>query len=129
MKSGCSNASTCPRRIADLKLQKAQLALDHETRVFIRPGARHRLQGSGTRPLNRDQLPPGLRDQLPPGLRDQLLEDRAAAPPVIALGGEPDRARAAWAFAHGMIMLELNGRFPPTADLDAAWRAGLAAFG
>lgn len=68
------------------------------------------------RPLDRDQLPPGL-------------EDRAAAPLVIALGGDPDRARAAWAFAHGMIMLELNGRFPPGADLDAAWRAGLAAFG
>jgi len=68
------------------------------------------------RPLDRDQLPPGL-------------EDRTAAPLVIALGGDPDRARAAWAFAHGMILLELNGRFPPGADLDAAWRAGLAAFG
>jgi Tetracyclin repressor-like, C-terminal domain len=33
-----------------------------------------------------------------------------------------------WASAHGMIMLELNGRFPPDADLDAAWRAGIAAF-
>jgi AcrR family transcriptional regulator len=67
------------------------------------------------RPLDRDQLPPGL-------------EDRAAAPLVVAFGGDPDRARAAWAFAHGMIMLELNGRFPPGADLDAAWQAGLAAF-
>ncbi len=58
-----------------------------------------------------------------------IAAHRAAAPLVIALGGEPDRARAAWALAHGMIMLELNGRFPPDADLDAAWRAGLAAFG
>jgi hypothetical protein len=25
-------------------------------------------------------------------------------------------------------MLELNGRFPPGADLDAAWEAGMRAF-
>jgi hypothetical protein len=45
------------------------------------------------------------------------------------VGGDPDVARAAWAFAHGMIMLELNERFPPGADLDAAWRAGMEGFG
>jgi hypothetical protein len=28
-----------------------------------------------------------------------------------------------------MTILELNGRFPPDADLDAAWRAGLRALG
>jgi hypothetical protein len=28
-----------------------------------------------------------------------------------------------------MVILELNGRFPPDADLDAAWRAGVEAFG
>jgi hypothetical protein len=33
-----------------------------------------------------------------------------------------------WAFAHGMVMLEPDQRFPPAADLDAAWRAGIAAF-
>ena len=33
-----------------------------------------------------------------------------------------------WAFAHGMVSLEIDGRFPPRADLDEAWRAGLAAF-
>jgi AcrR family transcriptional regulator len=27
-----------------------------------------------------------------------------------------------------MVMLELDQRFPPDADLDAAWRAGVAAF-
>ena len=66
------------------------------------------------RPLPRDRLPTGL-------------EARAAAPLVAAVGGDGDRARAAWAFAHGMVMLELTDRFPPDADLDAAWRAGLAA--
>ena len=27
-----------------------------------------------------------------------------------------------------MTVLELNGRFPPGADLDAAWREGLRGF-
>lgn len=66
------------------------------------------------RPLPRDRLPEGL-------------EARAGGPLVAAVGGDPDRARAAWAFAHGMVMLELTVRFPPGADLDAAWRAGLTA--
>jgi hypothetical protein len=33
-----------------------------------------------------------------------------------------------WAFAHGMVSLEIDGRFPADADLDQAWSAGLAAF-
>jgi AcrR family transcriptional regulator len=64
------------------------------------------------------------RDRLAPG-----VEDAAAAPIVRAVGGDRDAARALWAFAHGMTILELDGRFPPGADLDAAWRRGLAAFG
>lgn len=72
----------------------------------------YRLMHSG--PLPREQLPVGL-------------EDRAAAP-VLRVAGDRARARALWAFAHGMVMLELDHRFPPDADLDAAWRAGLAAF-
>ena len=67
------------------------------------------------RPLPRAELPPGI-------------EDRAALPLHEALGGDADLARAAWAFAHGMTNLELNGRFPENADLDAAWDRGLAAF-
>ncbi|MGH3130677.1 MAG: TetR/AcrR family transcriptional regulator [Gaiellaceae bacterium] len=67
------------------------------------------------RPLPRDRLTPGV-------------EDRAAQPVVEATGGDVDAARAAWAFAHGMVILELNGRFPPGADLDAAWRRGIDAF-
>jgi AcrR family transcriptional regulator len=65
-------------------------------------------------PLRRDLLPLGV-------------EDRAAAPLLLA-AGDPDRARAVWAFAHGMIMLELARRFPPDADLDAAWQQGITAF-
>jgi AcrR family transcriptional regulator len=63
------------------------------------------------------------RDRLPEG-----LEAWAAEPLVVAAGGE-DRARATWAFAHGMTILELDGRFPPGADQDAAWEQGVAAFG
>jgi AcrR family transcriptional regulator len=67
------------------------------------------------RPLPRDDLPPGL-------------EARAAAPLLRAVG-DRDLARAVWAFAHGMVQLELAGRFPPGADLDAAWAKATAALG
>jgi AcrR family transcriptional regulator len=72
----------------------------------------YRLMHDG--PLPRQHLPPGL-------------EDRATAP-VLRVTGSRARARALWAFAHGMVMLELDHRFPPDADLDAAWQAGVAAF-
>jgi hypothetical protein len=55
-------------------------------------------------------------------------EERAAAPVSAAVGGDPDRARAVFAFAHGMVILELDERFPPGADLAAAWARGLSAF-
>jgi AcrR family transcriptional regulator len=67
------------------------------------------------RPLDRERLTPGA-------------EERASQPVQRAVGGDLDTARAAWAFAHGMTILELDGRFPPGADLDAAWERGLAAF-
>jgi AcrR family transcriptional regulator len=66
------------------------------------------------RPLPRDQLPPGV-------------EDRAAAS-LVRAAGSPARARAAFAFLHGMVILELNGRFPDDEGLEPAWQAGLAAF-
>jgi hypothetical protein len=56
-------------------------------------------------------------------------EDRAVRPVLQAVGEDRDLARALFAFAHGMTILELNDRFPPSADLDAAWRRGLAALG
>jgi AcrR family transcriptional regulator len=67
------------------------------------------------KPLPRHRLTPGV-------------EERAAAPIVAAVGGDENTARAVWAFAHGMTILELNQRFPPDADLDAAWRTGVAGF-
>jgi AcrR family transcriptional regulator len=74
----------------------------------------YRLMTAG--PLPRHLLPAGV-------------EDRAALPLVRIAGGDENTARAIWAFAHGMVILELDGRFPPGADLDGAWQTGLAAFG
>ena len=65
------------------------------------------------RPLPRERLPEGL-------------EARAAGPILQAMGAVAS-ARAAWGMAHGLVMLELNDRFPPDADVDAAWEAGVAA--
>ncbi len=61
------------------------------------------------------------RDQLPEGLEAWTAE------PLVRVMGDQTSARAAWAFAHGMTILELDGRFPSGADLDAAWRAGISA--
>lgn len=55
------------------------------------------------------------------------VEARAAQVMIDAAGGDANLARALWAFAHGMAILELNQRFPPDADLDAAWGRGLEA--
>lgn len=63
------------------------------------------------------------RDLLVPG-----VEERSTQVAVTVVGGDRDAARALWAFAHGMVILELNGRFPEDADLEAAWARGLAGF-
>jgi AcrR family transcriptional regulator len=63
------------------------------------------------------------RDLLVPG-----VEERAGLTIYRAAGGDANRARAAWAFAHGMALLEIANRFPSGADIDAAWREGIGAF-
>jgi AcrR family transcriptional regulator len=90
--------------LAALAAAYRRFALDHP----------HLYRLVNTGPLPREQLPPGL-------------EDRAAAP-LLVVAGTQARARAIWAFAHGMVMLELDQRFPSDADLDAAWAAGIRAF-
>ena len=66
------------------------------------------------RPLPRHLLPEGL--------------EARAAEPLMRATGDPDLARAVWAFAHGMVVLELAGRFPPDADLEHAWTKAIEAF-
>lgn len=80
------------------------------------------------RPLDREML-----ERIDPGC------EQAAMAAILELFGEaPERrtqdrdshdpnrdhtrARLAWAAAHGLVSLEIAGRFPPDADLDAAWR-------
>jgi AcrR family transcriptional regulator len=72
----------------------------------------YRLATSG--PLDRDQLTPGL--------------EAWAGNPWFVVMGDPALAQALWSFAHGMVILELDGRYPPESDLDATWRSGAAAF-
>ncbi|HEY7399652.1 MAG TPA: WHG domain-containing protein [Actinomycetota bacterium] len=71
----------------------------------------YRLMTGG--PLPRDRMPEGL--------------EAWTAEPLVRAAGDPDLARAAFAFAHGMTILELDGRFPPGADLGGAWTAGVEA--
>jgi AcrR family transcriptional regulator len=66
------------------------------------------------RPLPREHLPLGL-------------EARVAAP-LLRATGSPPRARAAWAFLHGMTILELDDRFPADEWTEVAWQEGIAAF-
>ncbi|WP_333734828.1 TetR/AcrR family transcriptional regulator [Streptomyces sp. IBSBF 3010] len=44
-----------------------------------------------------------------------------------ALAPDDHLARAAWAFAHGMVMMELNNRFPTPESVTTAWTAGITA--
>jgi AcrR family transcriptional regulator len=65
------------------------------------------------RPLPRADMPPGL--------------EARTADPLQRAAGSPARARAAWAFIHGMIMLELTERFPDDGVTELAWQSGIAA--
>lgn len=62
------------------------------------------------------------RSDLPEGLEDWAGE------PFFLATGEPHRAQALWAFAHGMAILEIDSRFPDPGALDRTWRAGASAF-
>jgi AcrR family transcriptional regulator len=68
-----------------------------------------------TGPLDRAALPSGLEDW--------------AGEPFLLVAGDPHRAQALWAFAHGMVILEIDHRFPDETALDPTWKAAVAAFG
>lgn len=72
----------------------------------------YRLATSG--PLDRHRLPDGLEEW--------------AGNPWFVVTGDAFVAQALWSFAHGMVLLELDKRFPPDSNLDATWRAGATAF-
>lgn len=81
-------------------------------RYSLDHGHLYRLSTSGT--LDRHALPPGLEEW--------------AGNPWFVVTGQSELAQALWSFAHGMVILELDDRYPPGSDLDAAWRAGASAF-
>jgi AcrR family transcriptional regulator len=72
----------------------------------------YRLATSG--PLPREDLAQGLEDW--------------AGEPFLLTTGDPCRAQALFSFAHGMVVLELDDRFPHGSDLDRTWEAGATAF-
>jgi hypothetical protein len=86
--------------------------LTHYRRLGLASPSLYRLATAGS--LARDRLLPGLEEW--------------AGNPWYVVTGDPFLAQAVWSFAHGMVVLELNGRYPPGSDLDATWRAGAAAF-
>lgn len=62
------------------------------------------------------------REALPEGLEEW------AGTPFFLVTGEPYRAQALWAAAHGLAVLEIDHRFLPGSDLDRTWEAA-AGFG
>jgi AcrR family transcriptional regulator len=72
----------------------------------------YRLATAG--PLDRQALPPGLEDW--------------AGEPFLLVTGDPHRAQALWALAHGMVILEIDHRFPDESVLDRTWKAAGSAF-
>lgn len=88
-----------------------RLLAAYRTESLARPNL-YRLATSG-------QLP---RDELTPGLEDWAGE------PWLLVAGDPFLAQAMWSFAHGMVTLELDRRYPDGSDLDRTWRAGAEAF-
>lgn len=72
----------------------------------------YRLATAG--PLPRERLAPGLEDW--------------AGEPFFLVTGEPYLAQALFSFAHGMVILEIDRRFPGDSDLDRTWAEGAQAF-
>jgi AcrR family transcriptional regulator len=81
-------------------------------RAALSSPAMYRLATAG--PLPRNDLTPGLEEW--------------AGQPFFLAAGDPWRAQALFSFAHGMVILELDDRFPEGSDLDRTWNAGADAF-
>lgn len=90
--------------------------VDSLLRCYRRWGLAHphlyRLATSG--PIDRDALPPGLEEW--------------SGQPFFLATGEPHKAQALWSLAHGMVILEIDGRYADPSELDLTWEAGAAAF-
>ena len=102
MTDAAAAASDSPRS------RVAEFAAAYRRTALARPQL-YRLMTA--RPLDRAGIAPGSEYAAMAPLLDLFRED----------GDHHDVARAAWAWAHGLVALEIAQRFPPGADLDAAW--------
>lgn len=93
--------------------RRAAALLDAYRRVALADPDLYRLATQGTLP--RRELPPGL--------------EAWASEPFRLATGDPYRGQALWAFAHGMVVLEIDRRFADASQLDTTWAEGAAAFG
>jgi AcrR family transcriptional regulator len=93
--------------------RRAAAVLEAYRRVALAAPDLYRLATQGGLPRHR--LPPGL-------------EAWAGAPFRLATD-DPYRGQALWAFAHGMVVLEIDRRFADATHLDTTWAEGAAAFG
>lgn len=64
-------------------------------------------------PLLRDRIPAGLED----GVTKMIIE---------ITGKDHEHARAVWALMHGLVDLEIAGRFPKGANLELTWKRAIA---
>jgi AcrR family transcriptional regulator len=64
-------------------------------------------------PLLRARLPEGLED----GVTKMIIE---------ITGKDHEHARAVWALMHGLVDLEIAGRFPKNANLELTWKRAIA---
>lgn len=67
-------------------------------------------------PLRRDLLP-------------AELESQVTGYVIELAGGDHEHARAVWALLHGLVDLELVGRFPSNADIDKTWSSAIKLIG
>lgn len=72
----------------------------------------YRLTTAG--PLDRESLPDGLEEW--------------AGSPFHLVTGDETAAQALWSFAHGTLVLEIDGRYPPGTPIDRIWEIGAARF-
>jgi AcrR family transcriptional regulator len=89
----------------------ARLLAAYRDQALLHPNL-YRLATNG--PLPRHELPDGLEDW--------------AGHVFFAVTGDPFVAQALWSFAHGMVILELDQRYPASSELDRTWQAGADAF-
>jgi AcrR family transcriptional regulator len=62
-------------------------------------------------------------DRRAPGVAE--AEEFAGRPIRALTDGDREASLVLWSFAHGLVILELNHRFPPGTDVDALWQVGL----